>query len=155
MAQFKTKYSTRQRIRTEFTDMPSETNQQWKDETDINYIIKNCSSDSLSYNLQIANSQLAFGEMVDAGQQLNILYEHTKQREQFNSLPSDIRKEFGYDFKEFLKQSSTQKGLDKLVDLGLLNKCYRSDYKEPVSNYPEGTEPISSKESVDEKIQSM
>lgn len=126
MSNFRTKFSSRKRVQTVFSDLPSVTNQQWSDETNINYIIKHCTPDALNNSLRIANSQMAFGEMIESNQQLNLLYEHTKQKEEFNSLPSDIRKEYNYDFKEFLIQSSTQEGVDKLVNLGLLPESYKN-----------------------------
>lgn len=103
---------------------PSLTNQQFKNECDINYIISHCTQDSLAQRLNLANSSMKFGEMLEDNQPFTYFTNLRDYENEFNLLPPDIRKEYNMSFKNFLMTvaDGNKNGIKKAVDLGILPK---------------------------------
>lgn len=124
MSKFYTRYSKPPQISSN-NDMPSLTNQQFKNETDINYIISHCTQESFQERLRVGNSALKFGEMLGSVQKLDYFTDLKDQENEFNLLPPSIRKEYNMSFKNFLESvTSSKAGIEKACKLGILPKSF-------------------------------
>lgn len=101
-------------------EKPSLTQQHFKDECDINLIIKRFTKNDLA--LMAMMSDMRYGDYstpVDFHEAMNIVI---RAQEQFDSLPSSVRDKFDNDPVKMLDFVSKKENIEESVRLGLLNK---------------------------------
>ena len=107
------------------SSVPSMTQQQFKDEADINYIVSMYDSSGVmpTFHGDGQPAQPVFGDFAslpdNAQEMYNLMIE---ARNNFNSLPLDVRKRFNYDPASFLEFAENPENLDELVSMGLATK---------------------------------
>lgn len=101
-------------------EKPSLTQQHFKDECDINLIIKRFTKNDL--DLMALMSDMHYGDYstpVDFHEAMNIVI---RAQDQFDSLPSSVRDKFDNDPAKMLYFVSKKENIEESVKLGLLNK---------------------------------
>ena len=107
------------------SSVPSMTQQQFKDEADINYIVLMYNSSGVmpTFHGDGQPAQPVFGDFAslpdNAQEMYNLMIE---ARNNFNSLPLEVRKRFNYDPASFLEFAENPENLDELVSMGLATK---------------------------------
>lgn len=121
----------RKRVQVSFTE-PTRTKQAFKDECDVNTILKRYKSTGVLPNMIKENAKYGdFSSPLDYQESLNLVL-HAQQ--QFNSLSSHVRERFNNDPQKFLEFTSDSKNIDEMVKLGLATKRSNdqtNDEKEP------------------------
>ncbi|QGH72126.1 MAG: scaffold protein [Microviridae sp. ctjWc39] len=111
------------RVRKEFSK-PSMTKQSFREECDINLIMKKfkkvMGADFLSRYSGYAGGQ--FGDFSQVGDYRSAIDQVNEARASFEALPSIVRKRFGNDPALFLDFCLDPKNLDELVSMGLATK---------------------------------
>ena len=118
MKKIEVKPNGHRRVYTEFTQ-PSLVQQQFKDECDVNKIIR-------KYNrgMPITHINRAMGRYMDlssAPDYVDALNQVIQAQDAFQTLPSDLRKRFGNDPAQLLSFLGDSKNYDEAVKLGLVN----------------------------------
>ena len=101
-------------------EKPSLTQQHFKDECDINLIIKRFTKNDLA--LMAMMSDMHYGDYstpVDFHDAMNIVI---RAQEQFEALPSSVRDKFDNDPAKMLDFVSKKENIEESVKLGLLNR---------------------------------
>lgn len=110
------------RVQVEFTE-PSLTQQQFKDECDINHIMQRYRETGfLTDPLRPATAKPQFGDfstVADFMEAQNII---VRARENFEALPSMVRQEFGNDPARMLAFLENESNYERAVELGLVKK---------------------------------
>ena len=122
---------------------PSITQQQFKNDADINYIVQMYDSTGV-YPGQTGASprQPQFGDFAALPDNAQAAYNQIlAARDDFNSLPLAIRQRFNYDAGAFFDFVQDPANVDELVALGLATKTEitppAEPLKEPLNNSPE------------------
>lgn len=116
---------------------PSLTKQSFKDECDINVIMrrfkKQCGADYLSKFQGYTNGQ--FGDFSNVVDYRTALDQVKRAKEVFGALPSKIRARFSNDAAEFLDFVQDPRNADEMVSLGLATRprVDKAEVKPPVS----------------------
>jgi phage internal scaffolding protein len=98
-------------------DNPTRTHQSFKDECDINGIVKKAQSTGVLPSLIKENPQYGdFSDPLDYQQSLNVII---RANEQFDALPSHVRARFANDPQNFLMFTADPKNLPEMVKMGL------------------------------------
>lgn len=107
------------RLQIKFTE-PSLTKQEFKEETDINYIIKRA---TITGELPSSQKTPVYGDFTNGPQDyktaLNMVLE---AQEQFDSFPSKVRDRFKNDPAELLAFVANEQNRDEAIALGLIEK---------------------------------
>ena len=107
------------------SSQPSMTQQQFKDEADINYIISMYDSTGVmpSFHGDGQPTQPMFGDFAELPESAQEMYNQMLQaKSNFDNLPLDVRKRFNYDAGAFLEFAENPNNLDELVAMGLATK---------------------------------
>lgn len=110
------------------TEGPSATKQSFKDECDINNILKKFKT--IGQLPHVSGRTPMYGDFsnpITYQESLNIVI---KAKDQFNALPSKVRDRFGNDPVQFLQFVNDEKNIPELIELGLATK------KEPKQSPP-------------------
>lgn len=105
--------------------VPSMTQQQFRDEADINYIISMYDSTGVmpSYHGDGQPAQPMFGDFAELPDNAQDVYNQMlAAKADFDNLPLDVRKRFDYDPAAFLAFVDDPNNLDELVAMGLATK---------------------------------
>lgn len=116
--EFATRYSPQKSVGIEFLE-PSMTEQHFKDECDINNIVKQYSVTGV---LPSGNRQPLFGDFVGIPQdyaEYKSVMDEAQAR--FMELPATVRKEFGNDPMALLQFVSNESNREKAISLGLIS----------------------------------
>ena len=107
------------------SSVPSMTQQQFKDEADINYIISMYDSSGVmpTFHGDGQPAQPVFGDFASLPDNAQEMYNRMiEAKNNFNSLPLEVRKRFNYDPAAFLDFVDNPENLDELVAMGLATK---------------------------------
>lgn len=105
--------------------VPSMTQQQFKDEADINYIISMYDSTGVmpTFHGDGQPAQPMFGDFAELPDNAQEMYNRMIQaKANFDNLPLEVRKRFNYDPSAFLEFAENPNNLDELVSMGLATK---------------------------------
>lgn len=124
--------------------VPSMTQQQFRDEADINYIISMYDSTGVmpTYHGDGQPAQPMFGDFAELPDNAQDVYNQMlAAKADFDSLPLDVRKRFDYDPAAFLAFVDDPNNLDELVAMGLATK---TAIQEPTinTNNPDNNTPV-------------
>lgn len=112
--------STNPRVRVAFTcEGPSVTKQSFKDECDINMIMKKYQKTGAITHLNNRGGEYGFADAIDFREALEVV---NRAQDLFDALPSSIRKMCNHDPGEFLEFVQDPKNAEELVKLGLATK---------------------------------
>ena len=107
------------------SSVPSMTQQQFKDEADINYIVSMYDSSGVMPTFH-GNGQPArpvFGDFASLPDNAQEMYNRMiEAKNNFDNLPLKVRKRFNYDPAAFLDFVDNPENLDELVAMGLATK---------------------------------
>lgn len=107
------------------SSVPSMTQQQFKDEADINYIISMYDSSGVmpTFHGDGQPAQPVFGDFASLPDNAQEMYNRMiEAKNNFDSLPLEVRKRFNYDPAAFLDFVDNPENLDELVAMGLATK---------------------------------
>lgn len=108
---------------------PSRTQQQFKEECDVNNILRNYVNTGVLTHTSSVSPQ--FGDYSnmpsDYGEALALI---ERSREEFMQLSSDVRERFDNDPFSLVKFLQDEKNRDEAVKLGLVNEPVKADQKE-------------------------
>lgn len=115
MKDFITAYGPKRVVNTVNTE-PSMAKQSFKDESDINFILKKFRKTGLIEHLNVHKGEYAeYGDMDFHEAMLAV----RDAEEMFSSLPADVRKRFDNDPGEFLQFAENPENLSAMRDMGL------------------------------------
>lgn len=123
------------------SSVPSLTQQQFKDEADINYIISMYNSSGVmpSFHGDGQPSEPIFADFAELPDSAQEMYNQMLQaKANFDNLPLDIRKRFNYDPGAFLEFVDNPNNVDELVAMGLATKT-TIEQKDPNINSNESS----------------
>lgn len=107
------------------SSVPSMTQQQFKDEADINYIVSMYDSSGVmpTFHGDGQPAQPVFGDFASLPDNAQEMYNRMiEAKNNFDSLPLEVRKRFNYDPSAFLDFVDNPENLDELVAMGLATK---------------------------------
>ena len=107
------------------SSVPSMTQQQFKDEADINYIVSIYDSSGVmpTFHGDGQPAQPVFGDFASLPDNAQEMYNRMiEAKNNFDSLPLEVRKRFNYDPAAFLDFVDNPENLDELVAMGLATK---------------------------------
>lgn len=108
------------------SSVPSMTQQQFKDEADINYIVSMYDSSGVMPTFHgdgQAAAQPVFGDFASLPDNAQEMYNRMiEAKNNFDNLPLEVRKRFNYDPAAFLDFVDNPENLDELVAMGLATK---------------------------------
>lgn len=107
------------------SSVPSMTQQQFKDEADINYIVSMYDSSGVmpTFHGDGQPAQPVFGDFASLPDSAQEMYNRMiEAKNNFDSLPLEVRKRFNYDPAAFLDFVDDPENLDELVSMGLATK---------------------------------
>ena len=119
---FRNAYSPHMRVDLSFLDeegnpLPSQTQQAFKQETDINYILRQYDKTGLITHVNKAAAQ--YGDFTEVNEYQESLNRVIAAQDAFMELPSAIRKQFGNDPGAFFEFATNPDNLDAMVKMGL------------------------------------
>lgn len=112
---------------------PSKTQQHFKDEHDINNIMKKYLKQGISYN-QLPNPSGIYGDFSNVKDYQNSLQTIIDADQAFLTIPSIVRKKFDNDPQKLFEFLNDKKNYDEAVKLGLIEK--------PVEKIPDPVPPV-------------
>lgn len=92
-----------------------------RETSDINYIINKHGIDLIQQTSLLRSSEFRFDD-VTGNDFTEAMFIVTKAQQQFDQMPSKIKKRFNYDAAEFLDFVQNPKNSEALVEMGLANK---------------------------------
>lgn len=107
------------------SSVPSMTQQQFKDEADINYIVSMYDSSGVmpTFHGDGQPAQPVFGDFASLPDNAQEMYNRLiEAKNNFDNLPLEVRKRFNYDPAAFLEFVDNPENLDELVAMGLATK---------------------------------
>jgi phage internal scaffolding protein len=107
------------------SSVPSMTQQQFKDEADINYIVSMYDSSGVmpTFHGDGQPAQPVFGDFASLPDNAQEMYNRMiEAKSNFDNLPLEVRKRFNYDPAAFLEFVDNPENLDELVAMGLATK---------------------------------
>lgn len=102
------------------SDLPSETKQQFKDETDVNYILKRYTKTGILSHVNEIEAR--FGDWSDVSDYQDAMNRVLNAKEEFLKLPSIVREKCRNNPMEFLDYIRDDKNRAEAESLGLLEK---------------------------------
>lgn len=129
----------------------SKTQQQYKDECDINWIVAHNPSDDVNLIIEKNAKAATYGSVNDYETVLEHLDKVAQTRSYFEELPSNIRSQFGNDFKTFLIESQDKNCFDKFVNAGI----YEGIKKEVVQDNNNLDKSVENKTKIDDKVENV
>lgn len=111
---------------------PSKTQQHFKDEHDINNIMKKYLKQGISYN-QLPNPSGIYGDFSNVKDYQNSLQTIIDADQAFLTIPSNIRKRFDNDPQKLFEFLNDKKNLDEAISLGLIEKPVVTETPPPKS----------------------
>lgn len=120
---------------------PSLTQQQFAEESDINYIVRRFNADGVypSMNPVDESRRPMFGDFTNIPESPQEAYDFMIQaKNNFDLLPLDVRRRFNFDPGAFLDFASNPNNMDELVAMGLASKV------DSVDNVNDNTPPAGS-----------
>lgn len=120
MVEIRVPYVRYPRVQVDFPE-PSQTQQHFKDDTDINIILKN-NPDVTQIQYVNNSSQPSYGDFSDVGEYRDALDRVLEAEESFAELPAEVRDRFKNDPAEFLDFVLNPDNGDELVKMGLAEK---------------------------------
>lgn len=112
--------------------------QHYKDECDINSIMKKYESTGFLVDpLQLRNRKPQFGDFTNIPDYLTAQNIIVEGREAFEALPARIRKYFNNDPALYLSFVSDIANIDKALEMGLVDSDYVADLKKSLEPVPE------------------
>lgn len=132
MVEIRVPYKSYPRVQVVFSE-PSQTQQHFKDDTDINIILKrNPDITQCQYVNHIG--QATYGDFSDVAEYREAFDRVLEAEEQFAELPSSVRDRFSNDPAQFLEFALDSKNLDEMVKMGLAkSRPVESAQNEPTS----------------------
>lgn len=131
----------------------SKTQQQYKDECDINWIVAHNPSDDVNLIIEKNAKAASYGSVNDYETVLEHLDKVAQTRSYFEDLPSHIRSQFGNDFKTFLIESQDKNCFDKFVKAGIYEGLKPKE--EIIETVPSTDLPTDSLDKVIDKIENV
>lgn len=119
MAEIRSRYSPRVRVQFDFFE-PSRTQQHFKDECDIDRILKKYSATGFLVDPLVPRREPLFGDFSESMSFMEAQTRIARVREAFDSLPSQIRDRFGNDPYRLLSWCEDPENAAEAVKLGLL-----------------------------------
>lgn len=119
MAEIRSRYSPRVRVQFDFVQ-PSRTQQHFKDECDIDRILKKYSATGFLVDPLAPRRDPLFGDFSESMSFMEAQTRIVRVREAFDSLPSQIRDRFGNDPYRLLSWCEDPDNAEEAVQLGLL-----------------------------------
>lgn len=116
--------------------MEKVTKQSFKDECDINVIVKRYRTTGILPEIIKQNPQ--YGEFADVPSYQEAQEIYLKANEQFMSLNSHVRDRFGHDPGKFLEFATNPKNAEEMIKLGLATKKNIDTALNPVSDASNG-----------------
>jgi len=104
---------------------PTMTQQQYKEECDVNHIMKKYITTGEIYHLN--RKQGVYADMSEITDYQGMLHTVMDAQEKFNSLPADVRNKFQNDPSKLIEFVQDPKNYDEGVSLGLFDKKQNSD----------------------------
>lgn len=107
------------------SSVPSMTQQQFRDEADINYIVSMYDSSGVmpTFHGDGQPAQPVFGDFASLPDNAQEMYNRMiDAKNNFDNLPLEVRKRFNYDPAAFLDFVDNPENLDELVAMGLATK---------------------------------
>lgn len=107
------------------SSVPSMTQQQFKDEADINYIVSMYDSSGVmpTFHGDGQPAQPVFGDFASLPDNAQEMYNRMiEAKNNFDNLPLEVRKRFNYNPAAFLEFVDNPENLDELVAMGLATK---------------------------------
>jgi len=114
---------------------PSKTQQHFKDEHDINNIMKKYLKQGISYN-QLPNPSGVYGDFSNVKDYQNSLQTIIDADQAFLTIPSNIRKRFDNDPQKLFEFLNDKKNLDEAISLGLIEKPVKTETPPPKTETP-------------------
>lgn len=114
---------------------PSKTQQHFKDEHDINNIMKKYLKQGISYN-QLPNPSGVYGDFSNVKDYQNSLQTIIDADQAFLTIPSNIRKRFDNDPQKLFEFLNDKKNLDEAISLGLIEKPVITETPPPKTETP-------------------
>lgn len=115
----KTSVVDRRRVSISFADSPSMTKQSFKEECDINHLIKRYKKTGVVTHLNALEAQYGDLGAVDFQEAMDIV---VRANGLFADLPSKVRKRFGNDPAAFLEFMNSSENADEMIALGLATR---------------------------------
>lgn len=132
MVEIRVPYKSYPRVQVVFSE-PSQTQQHFKDDTDINIILKR-NPDITQCQYVNHRGQATYGDFSDVAEYRDALDRVLEAEEQFAELPSDVRDRFANDPAQFLDFVLNPDNGDELVKMGLAtSRPVESAQNEPTS----------------------
>lgn len=103
---------------------PTRAKQQFKEQSDINYILRNYEKTGILSNVNIKEPQYGFVPSFDFREALETI---GNAHNSFMQLPADLRREFENDPAKFVDFVSDPNNSDRLVELGLSSPVAEPD----------------------------
>lgn len=119
MTDFATAYGAKIKERIDFSDDPGRTKQAFRDECDVNLIIKKYDRQGILTHLNKLEAQYGDVSGVDFQAALDLV---TRTRGFFEQLPSSVRRSFGNDPANFLDFCDNPANADRLVEMGVASR---------------------------------
>ena len=119
MAEIRSRYSPRVRVQFDFFE-PSRTQQHFKDECDIDRILKKYSQTGFLVDPLVPRRDPLFGDFSESMSFMEAQTRIARVREAFDSLPSQIRDRFANDPYRLLAWCEDPANAEEAVKLGLL-----------------------------------
>ena len=124
--------NVRPRVQIFFDPATALTQQHFRDECDVNFIMSKYSSTSLLNHSE--HFQGNYGDFTDVQDYQTSLNEVMKAQEMFMSLPSRVRNRFANDPSEFLDFVGREENREEMKSLGLLKEVPVIEAKNAVEN---------------------
>lgn len=132
MVEIRVPYRVYPRVQVEFKEA-SHTQQHFKDDTDINIILKR-NPDITQCQYVNHRGQPTYGDFSDVADYRDALDRVLEAQEQFDELPSGVRERFGNDPGQFLEFVLNPENKDEMVKMGLtVSKPVELAQNEPTS----------------------
>ena len=108
---------SRLRSQKEFTG-ESQTQQQFKDECDINNVVRQFAKNGTTHHLNNSKPNYGLATADTYHDAMNIVVE---AQQEFEALPAEIRKKFGHSPENFLEYIENPENAQSLYDMGITN----------------------------------
>lgn len=142
MAEIRSRYSPRVRVKFDFVQ-PSRTQQHFKDECDIDRILKKYSATGFLVDPLAPRRDPLFGDFSESMSFMEAQNRIARVREAFDSLPSQIRDRFANDPYKLLAWCEDPANEEEAIKLGLLTPPPKKE-PPPSPASAEGSEPVPS-----------
>jgi len=141
MVSNKTFSSPRQKVGLSCADSESVTQQHFKEECDINTIVKRYSQTGLITHVNKSQPNYGYATSQSFTEAMHMVATAT---EEFEKLPSEIRAHFDNDTAKYLDAIQDESRVDELAEIGLIEKPTPDPIEEPKIEPPAPEEPSTS-----------